>query len=74
VCSNCEEGKVTISRQAYEEVSNSPFLFKEKIIKAKGKGDLKVYEVYKREINLLKLRRHSMNDMIMLVTQSQDTE
>lgn len=35
---------------------------------------MKVYEAYKREINLLKLRRHSMNDMLQLLSQCNDPD
>jgi hypothetical protein len=48
MCSNCAEGKITISSEAYERVMQTKYLFYEFKVEAKGKGCLTVYRVGKR--------------------------
>lgn len=50
MCSNCEEGKITISYEAYERVMKTKYLFAEFEVLAKGKGNLKVFKVMKKRI------------------------
>ena len=40
MCSTGDEGKITISQAAYIRVMDSSYLFIEKMVYAKGKGDL----------------------------------
>jgi len=48
MCSTGSEGRITISREAYDRVSATKYLFFEFEVEAKGKGLLKVYRVMKR--------------------------
>lgn len=47
VCSLGEDGVITISEEAYKKVRNCQYYFNEKMVWAKGKGDMKVYQVFK---------------------------
>lgn len=47
-CSTGLDAKITLSEQAYEQVAGSGYLFEERVIYAKGKGDMKTY-VLRRE-------------------------
>ena len=51
MCSNSAMDKITISSSFYDRVASSKYLFKQKKIKAKGKGELTVYEVYLRDFS-----------------------
>ena len=61
MCYNSVEDKITVSSPFYDRVACSKYLFKQKKIKAKGKGELTVYEVYLRDFTKIetKLKRNS---------------
>jgi hypothetical protein len=59
MCSTGSEGKITISKEAYERVLNTNYLFVEFEVEAKGKGKLLVYRVMKRTFPT-KQKRYSL--------------
>ena len=75
VCSTGQEGSITISEEAYHHVKNSNIVFIERIVQAKGKGDLVTYQVsnqkFKRKVkeSKLKLKIEShMPGIIFIIT------
>jgi hypothetical protein len=55
-CSTGLDGKVTLSDTAYEQVARDGFKFEERVIYAKGKGDMKTY-ILKRSLQKDKITR-----------------
>ena len=65
MCSTGSEGRITISEAAYERVMTTTYLFSEKKVYAKGKGDLSTFLVTIRKIE--PRRRWTLPNTLSLV-------
>ena len=50
VCSTGESGEITLSEEAAKNLSNCLYSFKKKIVEAKGKGMINVFQIKKRSM------------------------